>query len=181
MSQETEDFDSELDCRGSDQFQHTVDMGIGELDAEPEHGESETFEHIGIPGPQVTAFPPLRTLRYSKAWRKAPREVPPEKTGVGYALEREGRDLSMGIPEGLDPEIRAVLLDPLDAEEIERLAFSAEYPDLADPIIALLPEQKSNNRIEDAFLRTRKAGTEGSGTDPSSYLAGGKLPVRIRG
>lgn len=181
MSQETEELDSEMNWRRSDQSHQKVDIGLGELDAEPEHGDSDAFEQIGVPGPQAIVFPPLRALRYSRRWMKAPREIPPEETGGGYALERESRSLSMEIPEGIDPEIRAVLLDPLDSEEIERLAFWAEHPELADPIIALLPEQKSNNRIEDAYLRTRRADREASGVGPSSCPIGGTLPMRIRG
>lgn len=181
MSHETEELDSEMNWRKSDQSHQAVDMGLGELVAEPEPGESDTFEQIGVPGPQAIVFPPLQALRYSRKWRKAPREIPPEETGGGYALERESRSLSMEIPEGIDAEIGAVLLDPLDSEEIERLAFSAEHPDLADPNIALLPEQKSNNRIEDAYLRTRRAEREASGEGPSTCLIGGNLPMRIRG
>lgn len=181
MSQETEELHSGINWRKSDQSHQTVDIGLGELDAEPEPGESDAFERIGDFGPQAVVFPPLQALRHSRKWRKTPREIPPEEIGGGYALERESRSLSMEIPEGIDPEIRAVLLDPLDSEEIERLAFSAEHPDLADPNIALLPEQKSNNRIEDAYLRMRRAEREASGVGPSSCLIGGTLPVRIRG
>ena len=99
------------------------------------------------------------------------------------AIVRETNHWSKRIPEGIDPEVREVLLDPLDSEEIGRLAQWAEHPDLADPIIALLPKWKSNDRIEDAFLRMRKAALrasmEGSGIDPSSLLADWRLPVKL--
>lgn len=96
-------------------------------------------------------------------------------------IVRETNHWSKRIPEGIDPEVREVLLDPLDSEEIGRLAQWAEHPYLADPIIALLPKRKSNDRIEDAFLKMRKGSTEGSGADPSSRLVGWTLPIRLRG
>ena len=55
------------------------------------------------------------------------------------------------IPKGLDPIVVEILRDPLDKGEIERLAEFAEHPELCDPIIALLPEQKWGFRTELIF------------------------------
>jgi len=80
------------------------------------------------------------------------------------------------IPEDVDPEIREVLLDPLDREEIGRLAAWAEQPDLADPIVAFLPQRRSNVRIEDVYLRQRRAASGGSPKNPLVAFGDWKVP-----
>ena len=50
-----------------------------------------------------------------------------------------------------DPDVREVLQDSLSIDEIERLAEWAEHPELADPVIGLLPEQNWSVRTELIF------------------------------
>jgi len=61
------------------------------------------------------------------------------------------------FPEGLDPDVQEVLRDPLDRSEISRLAEWAEHPELADPLIGLLPDQKWSLRMERIFFKQQKA------------------------
>ncbi len=53
---------------------------------------------------------------------------------------------------GLDPVTAYVMKDRLGREEIERLAEWAEQPELADPLIAFLPERNWKLSQEERFL-----------------------------
>lgn len=72
------------------------------------------------------------------------------------------------LAEGLDPDIEEVLRDPLGEGEIARLAHWAEHPELADPIIALLPELKWSLRAEKIFFDLEKAALRAAHAVPAT-------------
>jgi len=61
------------------------------------------------------------------------------------------------IVTGLDPVTAYVMKDRLGREEIERLAEWADQPELADPIMAFLPERNWKLSQEERFLRRMHA------------------------
>lgn len=71
------------------------------------------------------------------------------------------------LPEGLDPDVEEVLRDPLGEGEIARLAQLAEHPELADPVIALLPQRKWSLRFEKNFFKLEKAALRAAHTLPA--------------
>jgi len=59
-----------------------------------------------------------------------------------------------------DPDVREVLADPLDQEEIARLGEWARHPELADPNMASLPEQKFNEKVDHLIWKAMIEGTK---------------------
>ena len=78
-----------------------------------------------------------------------------------------------------DPVVRRILRDPLGPEEIERLTKLAEHPELADPLIATLPERQFDIKVEEALREQTRTELRQIHAEERQTAIGGQISLVV--